>query len=153
MKPIKSLSLVALIASFMLAACGGGSGTSSSTTTLVSTITTEANPVVTGMLSLTSHDGIFEHEIEGTMYCTGTHGYDDIGGGANVVVYDGKGSIIGTGALDVGLPDDGGACDFDFSVPLSTTADFYTVDVAGRGGPTFSHDDMEQSGWSVGLSL
>jgi hypothetical protein len=48
--------------------------------------------------------------------CTGYEGYDDIGAGAAVTVYDNAGKVIAQGALGVGKPHDA-ACVFHVAVP------------------------------------
>lgn len=84
----------------------------------------------------------------------GVGGFDDIRVGANVVVKDGQGVVVGVGSIDsTDQVPSARTCAFGFTVPLSALADFYTVEIAGRGGPTFSHADLEHNAWQVTLSL
>ncbi len=77
--------------------------------------------------------------------CFGRGGYDDIGAGTSVTVYDANGKIVGTGALDVGslvVRKDAdyedwftGVCEFAFAVSVPPS-DFYQVEVSHRGRST-----------------
>lgn len=67
--------------------------------------------------------------------CTGINGYDDIHGGTAVTVYDGAGTLIGTGQLDEGLrnPFDGN-CLFGFTVAdIPRLKGFYQYEISHRG--------------------
>lgn len=118
-----------------LAACGGGSKT------------------LTGTLTMDYAD---------TDNCrSGVLGYDDIRVLANVVVRDGEGNVVGMGRITgskhhhgimAGSSDDD-TCVFEFFADVTRKADFYTVEIAGRGGPIYSHDELEDSGWLLQLSL
>lgn len=85
--------------------------------------------------------------------CSGTGGYSDIREGANVVVKDGTGTIIGTAAL-VSDPVRSSAsrCAYTFTVPVKD-AEFYAVEVGRRGALTYSKAEIEAQGWAVGFTL
>lgn len=146
MKRVAALFVLVLA----VAACGT-SGSEPETTT-----TTQPDlPTVTGVLSLS--DMTFDGDL-----CEGAGGFDDIHTGASVVVLDGDGKTIGAAMLDqgrvvpLGPPEDGiqiVGCEFDFEADLIREASFYTIEMVGRGGPTFTHADMEAIDWFVELSL
>jgi hypothetical protein len=88
--------------------------------------------------------------------CIGKEGYDDIQGGAQVVVTDQTGSIIATGSLAPGTPVEAGAaylCQFAFTVSVPNDRDFYSIEVSHRGKLTYSLAEMESVGWSVEFEL
>jgi hypothetical protein len=111
--------------------------------------------------------------VEGTP-CAGIDDGADVESGARMMVTDQNGTLVGTGALGGGVlaldPDiedhtvpPGSAtqrknsvyaiadCVFEFSIPLSNEAAFYTVAVGDRSGLTYSHLEMVNSGWSIEL--
>jgi hypothetical protein len=112
--------------------------------------------------------GIEEHTFSGTVTlvdsadagfdpgdsCTGENGYDDVRGGAQVIVTDGRGDTLSTGRLSAG-EFDGFGCVFSFALQDVTRADFYTLTVAGgrRGELQYSYDELAENDWSVQLSL
>jgi hypothetical protein len=100
---------------------------------------------------VTLFDGIESGVRNGAEYCTGEGGYSNIQGGANVTILDGSGTIIGVSTLDAGQGSSQ-ACAFDFSAEVKD-ADFYTVEVGGRGRPTYSRENLEAQDWVVILSL
>ena len=133
----------------LLVACAGETATT--TTTEMTVTTTVAVPVVTGTIELRPADWF------GTP-CEGKGGFDDIRPGANVVVKDGDSNTLGVNTLDEGekvKPPGLGSdrCVFSFSVELVRESPFYTVEIAGRGGPTYTHADMVEDGWQVDLTL
>jgi hypothetical protein len=89
--------------------------------------------------------------------CSAVGGYSDVSAGAQVVIKDGAGAILQTGALGLGhLVDYSGlnaTCAFDFSVDGVPDAPFYQVEVSSRGDISYSAVEMEQNGWHVELSL
>jgi hypothetical protein len=64
--------------------------------------------------------------------CVGTGGYNDIRPGVSVTVRDGGGDTIATGALGSGEVTAGEFCTYNFRIEVPD-ADFYRVEVAGRG--------------------
>lgn len=137
--------LLPLLFVLVAVACGGDDE---------ETTTTEAGSAITGTVLLADLDSY-------PSPCSGEGGFDDLAGGANVVVKDGDGGIIGTGSLSPGTPIDPTPedeydftyCEFEFDAPLAEEADFYTVEIAGRGGPTYSQAEMEAADWHVELEL
>lgn len=89
--------------------------------------------------------------------CSGSRGYEDLTGGAQVVVRDQAGTIVGSSRLDDGgivlLGGDLPACILPFTVPGVATSTHYTVEVSHRGGVTYSHDDLVRSDWFVELTV
>lgn len=138
-----------VVVALMLIACNGN--TPETTTTLVAT---------TAPLAITGTVTLEEPRNPDNPTCQGSDGFDDLAERANVVVRDGDGAVMGTGALSVGTPvtvspDDQAThyCQFTFDVPLTGAADFYTVEIAGREGPVYSHEEMESLGWVVELTI
>lgn len=91
--------------------------------------------------------------------CFGRGGYDDISAGTSVTVYDATGTIVGTGALDVGslvVRKDAdyedwftGVCEFAFAVSVPPS-DFYQVEVSHRGRSTVQLADVGSVALSIG---
>lgn len=76
--------------------------------------------------------------------CVGVGGFDDIRGGATVVVYDAADKILAMGRLDPGRANDAtGDCIFLFAVPDVPTSDFYRVEVAHRGQVPFTQRQVD----------
>jgi hypothetical protein len=132
------------------------------TTTQPSSVTMAGSLTLTG---LSSHyigqdvDMIVTNDLTA---CVGHGGFDDIGPSAQVTVSDQNGTLVGTSSLDdpqyvevepmefeIGI----GQCIFTFMVEVPGDKTFYSVEVAHRGGVTFSREDLERSGWWVELSL
>ncbi|MEU2931105.1 hypothetical protein ABZ636_39900 [Streptomyces sp. NPDC007251] len=83
--------------------------------------------------------------------CTGYEGYDDIGAGAAVTVYDNAGKAIAQGALGVGKPHDA-ACVFHAAVPgVPNGPRFYQVEVSHRGKLTVSSTEAKAGGFAASL--
>jgi hypothetical protein len=92
--------------------------------------------------------------------CYGTGGYDDISEGAQVVLRDGEGKVIGTSSLNEGHSNLGcevgdviAICTFEFIIEDVPSSDFYSVEVSHRGEINFSHEELERQGWEVSLTL
>ncbi len=138
-----------------LTACGGE--VAATTTASPKPTTTTATTIgLTGTVDLPI--GGFDGDRE--TLCWGQGGYEDLTEGANVVALDGDGNTLGVGDLGRGeyhIPPDGEwsdtTCRFIFEVDLIGEAPFYTVEVAGREAPTFTHADLEADGWHIELSL
>lgn len=124
-------------------------GTSGGATTPAATTGAPAAPAVpstftvVGSLSLTKLTGI---TVIDATHCTGKGGYDDIGEGAQVVVTDAAGTVVGVGKLDAGHP--GGhvsGCEFDFTVPgVPRGKGFYGIEISHRGVLRYAEDRMLQ---------
>lgn len=86
--------------------------------------------------------------------CVGMGGFEDVSGGAQIVVRNESAEIIAVGSLE-GLTlssDLDGPCVFifDMEVPRAT---FYSVEMGRRGGTTYSFAEMEAQGWRLDLRL
>jgi hypothetical protein len=143
--------IVLAVAAVMAAGCGQGSKGSTATTAQATTTTL---PTISGTAELHSADGVLELD-DGT--CTGTSGYDDLTEGASVTLRDEHGTTIGTSALGPGTLSGAGlskVCTFPFTITdVPTSAKFYAVEVSHRGAVTYSHDQLAQQGWTVGLTI
>jgi hypothetical protein len=93
--------------------------------------------------------------------CSGTGGYSDMSGGAEVEVRNGDGIIIATGHLNQGIGTDPSStdlktattCIFSFDIDGVPDTDFYSVEVNHRGGTPFPKSEMESNAWTVALTL
>ena len=107
--------------------------------------------IVSGTLLLTdsSYNGVDPGDS-----CTGSGGYGDIGGGAQVVLMDGNGATMSTSRLSQGQFD-GLGCVFSFTLPDVRHADFYALTIAGgdRGELQYSYAELAGDDWSLQLSL
>ncbi|RZS33883.1 hypothetical protein EV193_11033 [Herbihabitans rhizosphaerae] len=88
--------------------------------------------------------------------CYGTKGYDDIHGGAQVVVYDAAGVVLGVGKLDSGIWDysvDGyyRPCKLSFTIIGVPAQDLYQIEVTRRGKIVVSRAQAESG--NVHLTL
>jgi hypothetical protein len=109
-----------------------------------------------GVFKLRDGSGISGSTISDS--CTGFEGFDDIRHGAQVVVKDQNGTVIGTGTLSSGrttrkLGDVALECTFRFSVSGLPKATFYSIEVSKRGAQQYSYDKLVRSGWNAALSL
>jgi hypothetical protein len=91
--------------------------------------------------------------------CTGFRGYSDMQQGAQVVVKDGSGNVIGTSQLGTGAlsnydPTIGmGTCTLSFAVDNLPDVPFYSVEVSHRGAQAFSKEQLDSMNWSVAFTL
>lgn len=127
-----------------MAAVAGAAAVATGVTWLVWPSSAAERFDLTGALELhgkTLHDG--------SGLCMGQGGYSDIAESAPVSVYDGTGSVIGTGRLARGddhgwTPNDStersNQCWFAFTVSVPGS-DFYQVEVSHRGKLTVSQSD------------
>jgi hypothetical protein len=136
------------VAALALEACGGSAAaTKPKTHTLAGTIT----------LGAEQGDGVARSGGS----CRGTGGYSDMDGGTPVTVEDEDGTVIGSGELKFGKTAGtaGGfwaECEFPFYVSdLPDDAKFYVVRIGSgnRGELSYSHAELEEQDWTVGLSL
>ena len=118
------LSLAALAAGLVLSGCGFGGNT------------------IDGVLVATTD----YHDNEART-CTGTRAKQ----GDQVRILSGSGEVLGTGSLSEGELVSMIECRLYFTVENVGRADFYTVEVGGRSGPTWSRAEMAELDWSVGL--
>ena len=102
---------------------------------------------ITGTLDLQDFDTASQD-------CVGTGGYDDITAGANVVVKDQTGRILGSGQLDEGTSTDALTCSYPFTVAdVRQDEQQYTIEISHRGGITESFTELQDAGWSFSLTL
>lgn len=144
--------LTTLLIVALLASCGGE--LAGPTTTTEATTTTTVPIILTGVVDLAVGDFHGNREDR----CWGDGGYDDIRGGANVVARDGDGNTLGVASLSNGeyqLEEEwfDTTCRFTFEIELIREAPFYTVEIAGRSGPTYTHDDVTAQDWHIELAL
>ena len=85
--------------------------------------------------------------------CYGTGGYSDIRSGLAVTVRDSAGRTLATGRLSPGTRASLSRCIFEFEVWDIPQSDFYSFEVGRRGELTYSHREMETSGWDVSFEL
>jgi len=142
LKLLAALLTAAILLPF--AACGGG-GDAGSTDSK----TSPSQPNITGTLTLSDSDFLF---LKNGDPCSGSGGYSDIHGGAQVVVKDESDELIATGSLSAGHVSSG-QCDFPIAVRNVPDANFYTIQVSHRGGISYSREELKAKGWMVGLSL
>lgn len=90
--------------------------------------------------------------------CEGLGGYSDIRAGAQLVVKDEAGKVIGSGTLDQGHLDidllgAGAVCGFPFTITGLPKAEQYELGMGNRGSITYSFADLESAKWDVKLTL
>jgi len=110
-------------------------------------------PQVTGVLRL--HDPIYGMRAVAQVGgpCKGLGRYGDLLGGTPVVVKDQAGTVVATGALDIGRVAAGSACEFNLVVGEIPKADAYEFDIGGRTAGRYRYDDLVARGWQVELTL
>jgi hypothetical protein len=83
--------------------------------------------------------------------CFGTGGYDDIREGAPVLIRDDAGTTVGEGRLEYARTIGRLSCVFTFTIEdVASGAEFYEVEVSGRGGTNFTQDELEKG---IGLAI
>lgn len=109
-------------------------------------------PSVSGTVFL--HEAVWPGGYANGGPCTGN---SNIHKGTQVIVKDGEGNTLGVGELGSGdsvdIDNGGFDCAFQFELELVDEASFYTIEIAGRSGPTYTQADMEELEWTIGLSL
>lgn len=114
---------------------------------------------VSGTFSVTDPDMRRTGPQEGP--CSTEGGYDDVQVGLRVVIKDGSGSILATGALGRGewAPHRVSGvsyekvCRFSFAVNDVPDSDFYTIEVGRRGELSYSKAELEALDWTVAFTL
>ena len=138
----KTFATLGLVLAFATG-CGGEADTAEEPSTAPSTPETLT---VVGDLTL------YDYDIE--TYggeCYGVDGYDDLEGGAQVVVRDAEGKSVGLGSLDPGVKVRRGECRFDFEVTdVPPGLGIYSVEVSHRGEIQFKESEAEQISLSLG---
>ena len=145
------MKLTTFLLATALVACGGTA--SSTTSTTEATTTTTPTETLRGSIEL--RQGTAREEEP----CAGRDGYDDMAGGAQVVVRNGDGDIIATTRLDPGVQilvegmDNFWYCTFTFEAELPPDESFYTVEVSHRGELSYSAAEMAAQNWTIDLVL
>jgi hypothetical protein len=90
---------------------------------------------------------------DGTGGCQGSGGYDDIGLGTSVTVYDAAGAVIATSELVLSEFDRAaGTCTYDVSVPdVPGDQDFYQVEISHRGKIQLSAEEATSGAFAGSL--
>lgn len=121
-----------------------------------------ATHTLTGYLNLAQQQGtgISNYTIPSgsDTNCEGLGGYSDIRAGAQLVVKDEAGKVIGSGSLDQGHLDldlfgAGAICGFPFTVTGLPKVEQYQLGMGNRGSITYSFADLETAKWEVKLTL
>lgn len=81
--------------------------------------------------------------------CQGVGGFDDMGAGTSVTVYDASGTIVGSGGLVFGIRH-GDTCEWDFGINDLPDVPFYQVEVSHRGKITVANADLGQVALTLG---
>ena len=110
------------------------------------------DPTLTGELHL-QHQGFFLSRSAVGDPCKGLGPNSDLLGGTPVVVKDQAGTVVATGALDIGRVAAGSACEFNLVVGEIPKADAYEFDIGGRTAGRYRYDDLVARGWQVELTL
>ncbi len=105
--------------------------------------------------------------------CQGEGTFGNIGSGTQVLIRDGEGALLETGALNRGtvtfvtrpfrtlpepLPDaefvpGNVRCEFSFQIPGVPDADFYSIEVGREAPLTLSLRELESKGWMLLIEL
>lgn len=142
---------IALACCLLLGACGGTDDDAGG-----NTAPEEAEESVSVTGSLTSSDMTEEIvELRGGG-CEGRFGnYEGMSAGADVLVEDGDGSLIGKGELEDGIVTDSFAdfvgCRWQFTVDDLPQSDFYTFKI-GQAEASFSLQELEDDDFEIQLS-
>ena len=117
---------------------------------------------LTGYLNLAQQQGTgysnYTIPTGSDISCDGLGGYSDVRAGAQLVVKDEAGKVIGSGTLDQGqLSIDflgaGAICAFPFKVTGLPKVEQYQLGMGNRGSITYSFADLETAKWDVTLTL
>ena len=94
-----------------------------------------------------------ETTTEDEVTCVGEDGYDDVGPGMPIEVYDQDGDLLGETALASGFVLETGRCSFHVVIQNVPEAEVYVVSSPDRGELRFTRGDMAASDWIVTMSL
>ena len=120
--------------------------------------TTEVSPdqpsSVGGTLNLRQGDYAIEF-VEDSNQCVGSGRYGDVQEGSRVVVTDEHGDTLGEGQLGSGSRDVASfECVFILEgLEIVRAASEYTITVASQVGPTYTHDEIADLGWTIEVRL
>jgi hypothetical protein len=137
-KKRRALTIVATAVGLVLLVIAGG---------VAWYVSTAGTTTVTGGLTLVDAE-------TASSGCNGQGGYSDIDGGAQVILTDEGGKILGSGSLSSGTPTGSTACVYGFSISdIPTDREQYAIEVSRRGKVVNSRDELIKSGWKFQLSL
>jgi hypothetical protein len=107
--------------------------------------------IITGVVML-PNDGFAPKGATKDGRCWGIGVYEDVSGGAGVLVRDGTEAVIAASFLEGGVRSSTG-CDLGFLVEVPADLDTYTVEVKNVGGINYSAVELDALGWAVQLDL
>ena len=164
----------------VLAGCSSGDDSAQPEPTSTSTSTTVVEPVsIIGTLT-TLRSGDYHFNLVGELPQIvnngGSCGFGETLDGDNtqIIVESRTGEIIGVGTFGegklIGIRNPEGVevivlnfgrnatksradCELPFAVELSSESPFYTIGIEGADGLTYSHDELESTGWIVSITL
>ena len=131
-----------------LAACGGGDESGG-----------ESGQSISGTMTMIGFSAQLEFDSTADWGdgCEGREGYDDIVGGAQVLVSDEAGTTIASSRLEPGeivrAHDGIITCEWSFEIADVPEAKFYEIEVSRRGGLKYSKAEMEGLDWEVPFFL
>lgn len=159
-------TFVAGLALVALSGCGDtASETSTTDSRLVDTTVTMSVPSTGGSSARGAHTihGVFtlstDEQFTKGAECEGPPPYDDLRGGAPVIVKAGGGEEIGRGALDAGrAPEETlgpitPICEFVFEVGALPEVESYTIVINHVDDQTLTAADLEEQGCAVDFGL
>lgn len=126
----------------------------SPTGTKAATASNAASKTTPGTFTLLGTFVLTEGAIDdGALGCEGTGGYDDIGLGTSVTVYDAAGTVIAASELVLSDFDSAArSCSFDISVDNVPDGErFYQVEISHRGKVQLSAEEAKSGGFSGSL--
>jgi hypothetical protein len=111
----------------------------------------EAGPIGDGTYRIVGQLDFWSGQAVTTdLGCTGGSGNEDIGPGAQVVVRNEVGAIIGYGVLDDTDRSGEDGCSYDVAIVVPE-ATFYVVELGDRGSVVYGFDELESTGWRMHL--
>lgn len=111
---------------------------------VVAVVGTSSKFTVQGVISLGHYNGEAGE-------CAGSSGYEDIAGGAEIIIRDSKGDRVGVGELNTGRFQPGSKCTFAFKIPdVPDHGSLYSIEVGHRGEVTFKKGDASSIALTVG---
>jgi len=84
--------------------------------------------------------------------CWGDDGYSDLAPGMPITVKDESGKILGATSLGTGTGNSS-RCTFTFVLDGVGDANIYSVEGGRRGAVSYPRSQLEDSGWTVALSI
>lgn len=122
------------------------------------------SPATSGTSSTPKPSAATTYSIQGTFVltdastanagCQGQGGYSDISFGTQITVTNENMTVIGTGPLQFGTPNDGHTmCTYKFGIDNLPKASFYGLTISHRGTQTYSFSDLSGNGWMIDLTL